>query len=190
MVFGDTYLSQLELESVGFRRVGLNVKLHRRASIYGVENISFGNNVRIDDFCVIVATGPTDIGNYVSIHNFCFLGTRHGLVLEDFVTIAPGVKLFTASDDYSGEFLTGPTVPREFTGGSSGKVFLRKHVIVGAGSVVLPDCTIGEGCSIGALSLVNRNLDPWGVYGGVPVRRLKERQKKLLNMECRLLASA
>lgn len=172
-----------ELRNAGFRHVGVNVKVHQRASLYCVENISLGNHVRIDDFAVVVATRPVAIGNYVSIHNFCYLGGSQGIVLEDFVTLAPGSKLFSASDDYLGEYLTGPVVPRELTGGRKGPVCLKKHVIIGAGSVVLPACTLGEGVAVGALSLVTDDLQPWGVYAGIPVRRLKERSQILLGLE-------
>ena len=56
-------------------------------------------------------------------------------------------------------------------------------MIIGTQSVILPDVTIGEGSSVGAMSLVNRSLEPWGVYFGVPARRLKERSKDLLELE-------
>jgi galactoside O-acetyltransferase len=186
MQLGGKYLTGSDLTKAGFRRLGHHVKIHDRASIYGTENISLGNNVRIDDFTIIIATGPVEIGDYVSIPNFCFLGAKQGLVMEDFVTLAPGVKIFTSSDDYSGARLTGPIVPQQFTGGKAGKVHLRKHVIAGAGSVILPGCTLGEGCSIGALSLVVNDLEPWGVYAGIPVKRLKDRKKDLLALEKQL----
>jgi len=180
---GGRYLTEVELREAGFRSFGCNVKVHERASLYGVENISMGDHVRIDDFAVVIATGPVAIGNYVSVHNFCYIGGSNGISLDDFVTLAPGSKLFSASDDYLGEYLTGPVVPRELTGGKKGPVRLKRHVIIGAGSVVLPSCTLGEGVAVGALSLVNRDLQPWGVFGGVPVRRLKERSQNLLNRE-------
>lgn len=180
---GGEYYTEAELQSLGFRSLGKDVKVHSRASLYGIENISLGNHVRIDDFVVIIATGDLDIGNHVSIHNFCFLGAKYGLILQDFVTLAPGVKIFTASDDYSGEMLTGPTLLQKFTGGKRGKVILEKHVIIGSGTVILPGCKIGEGCSIGALSLVKTDLISWGIYGGIPVSRLKERKKDLLLLE-------
>src|SRR5262245_27285137 len=164
MNLGDTYYPESVLQAAGFRRLGRNVKVHARASIYGTENICLGDDVRIDDFAIIIATGPVEIGDHVSIPTFCFLGGRNGIVLEDFVTLAPGVKIFTASDDYLGDKMTGPTLSAEFTGGMSGSVVLRRHSIVGAGSVILPGCTLGEGCSVGALSLVPRDLERWNVY--------------------------
>ncbi|MEW6237344.1 MAG: acyltransferase [Candidatus Omnitrophota bacterium] len=186
MNLGGEYLTENELKNYGFRRLGKNIKIHNRASVYGVENISLGDHVRIDDFTIIIATGPLEIGHYVSIPNFCFIGAKYGLVMEDFVTLAPGVKIFTSSDDYSGEFLSGPIVPPEMTGGKKGKVTLGKHVLIGAGSVVLPACALGEGCSVGALSLVNKDLEPWGVYAGVPAIRLKDRRQDMLEWEKKL----
>ncbi|GDY18981.1 galactoside O-acetyltransferase [Verrucomicrobiota bacterium] len=186
MNLGGRYLTEEDLRNAGFKHLGRNVRIHERASVYGAENISLGNHVRIDDFSILIATGQLIIGDHVSIPNFCFLGAKFGLTMEDFVTLAPGVKIFTASDDYSGERLTGPTVPTEWTGGRKGAVVLRRHVILGAGSVVLPGCTLGEGAAVGALSLVKEDLEPWGVYAGTPVRRLHARQRELLKLEMEL----
>jgi galactoside O-acetyltransferase len=177
---GGSYRTEAELREAGFLAVGTNVRIHERASVYGVENIRLGNDIRIDDFCVIIATGPLNVGNYVHVPNFCWIGSAHGVDLHDFVSLAPGVKIFSSSDDYSGERLTGSVVPRELTGGTKGKVTVGRHVIVGAGSVILPGCRVGEGCAVGALSLVNKDLEPWGIYAGIPVRRLKDRRTDLL----------
>jgi galactoside O-acetyltransferase len=180
---GDTYHSESTLRSAGFRHLGRNVKIHARASIYGTENIALGDNVRIDDFAIIIATGQVVIGAHVSIPNFSFLGARNGITLEDYVTLAPGVKIFTASDDYHGDKMTGPTLPADLTGGKAGPVVLKRHTIVGAGSVILPGCTLGEGSAVGALSLVSCDLQPWGVYAGIPVRRIEDRRRELLKLE-------
>jgi galactoside O-acetyltransferase len=42
---------------------------------------------------------------------------------------------------------------------------------------------------VGALSLVTRSLEAWGVYVGAPARRVKTRSKKLLELEKELLES-
>lgn len=89
MTLGGRYLTEDDLRDAGFKRLGRNVKVHERASLYGVENISLGDNVRIDDFSIIIATGECIIGNHVSIPNFCSLGAKFGLELDDFVTLAP-----------------------------------------------------------------------------------------------------
>jgi len=179
---GFYYCSE-QLREFGFKYVGKNVRIHSRASIYCPENIELGDNIRIDDYTVVVATGPLRVGSYVNITNFCYLGSREGIYLDDFVTLAPGVRIFSVSDDYLGHKLTNITVPPAYAGGDQGKVRLSKHVIVGTQSVILPGLNIGEGVSVGACSLVKSSLKPWGVYAGIPARRIKERVKDLLKYE-------
>lgn len=183
MNLGGYYYSEEELGKAGFKHIGKNVKIHNRASIYGTENITIGDNVRIDDFTIIIATGPLVLGSYVSIHNFCFIGSKYGVRLDDFVTFAPGVKVFSSSDDYSGECMTGVMVPPEYTGGDKGQVTLGRHVIVGAGSIILPGCMLGEGVAVGSLSMVKSSLDPWWVYSGIPAKKIKPRNKEILRFE-------
>ena len=47
------FYSEEELIQMGFGSVGTNVLLSTKAAVYGVKNIHLGDNVRIDDFCVI-----------------------------------------------------------------------------------------------------------------------------------------
>jgi acetyltransferase-like isoleucine patch superfamily enzyme len=186
--FAGFYYSSEELREFGFKGVGANVRIHSKASVYCPENIELGDNVRIDDFVTIIATGPLQIGSFVNITNFCFLGSRNGIRLGDFVTLAPSVKLFSVSDDYSGLGLTGAVVPRELTACTEGLVELGRHVIIGANSVVLPNVTIGEGASLGSCSLAKANLEPWGMYAGIPARRIRDRKRTILDLERRVVA--
>ena len=41
----------------------------------------------------------------------------------------------------------------------------------------MPGVTIGEGALVGANSLVDRNLKPWGIYHGNPVKLVGWREK-------------
>ena len=54
------YLDEIQLKEMGFKSVGENVKISDKASFYGCDNISIGNNVRIDDFCVFSAGSFSD----------------------------------------------------------------------------------------------------------------------------------
>jgi len=47
-------------------------------------------------------------------------------------------------------------------------------------SVVLPGVTVGVGSSVGAMTLCNKDLEPWGMYVGIPARRIKERSREIL----------
>lgn len=184
------YLTEDDLKDFGFKSIGKNVKISSDARIYGQQNISIGNNVRIDDFVTLSAfTGYIHIGNFVYIARGCHLSGTMGIVLNDFCTLAANNIIYSASDDYSGEFLTGQTLPKEYIKYLGGEVNLGKHVIIGSSVTILGPCKIGEGCSIGAKSLVLKDLDEWGIYVGMPVKRLKDRKKTLLELEKKFLNS-
>lgn len=176
------YLNETELLEMGFKYLGINVKISDKASIYSPELITLGDNSRIDDFCVI--SGKVVIGQYCHITPSCLVaGGAPGIFFSDFCTLAYGVKIFSQSDDYSGATLTNSLIPKKYKNEICKKVNVNRHVIIGAGSIVFPGVNIGEGCAIGAMTLVNRSTIPWGVYVGIPARRIKERQKDLLELE-------
>lgn len=47
----------------------------------------------------------------------------------------------------------------------------------------MPNLTIQEGSVVGAMSFVNKTLEPWGIYAGIPVYKLKDRSKRLLELD-------
>lgn len=184
MHMGERFYTDEELARYPFRRLGRNVKIKRNAGLFFVENISVDDDSRIDDFTIIVASRePITIGKNVHIASHCYISGSDGFTMEDFTGMSPGVLIFTSSDDYTGGKLTNPTLPRHLIGGPCGPVTLKKHVLIGAGSVVLPNVTIGTGSTVGSLSLVKKSLDEWGIYCGSPVRRLRDRKKDLLKLE-------
>jgi dTDP-4-amino-4,6-dideoxy-D-glucose acyltransferase len=180
-------LNQQQITDMGFASVGNNVMLSDKASYYNCGNIRLGNNVRIDDFCVLSAgKGGIIIGNYVHVAVYSSIIGGGKIVLEDFSNLSSRVSIYSSSDDYSGAALTNPTVPKEFTNVQHANVTVCRHVIIGAGSVILPGVTIEEGAAIGALSLVKKDCKSFGIYVGVPVNRIRNRQRDLLELETKL----
>jgi galactoside O-acetyltransferase len=108
-------------------------------------------------------------------------------MLDDFSGLAFGCHVFTSSDDYSGISLTNPTVPQKFKNITNGKIRIGRHVIIGTGSIVFPGVEIADGCSVGAITVVTKSTEPWGIYVGNPARRIKERSKELLALEATYL---
>ncbi|MEE4659589.1 MAG: acyltransferase [Halieaceae bacterium] len=186
--FNPGYYTEGDLESVGFRSLGENVRIAKNTTIVGVQNITIGSNVRIDGYSTIIAgdSGWLRVGSYVHIGGYCYLSAGDGIGLDDFSGLSQGVRIYSRTDDYSGEYLTNPTVPEQYTGVRRGAVELGRHVIVGSGTVILPALTLGEGSAVGALSLVTKSLDPWCVFSGRPARRLKTRSKRILELEKKL----
>jgi len=176
------FLSDAQVMALGFKRVGRNVRISDKASIYNPEAMELGDHVRIDDFCVV--SGRVVFGRNVHVAVFCNIaGAEVGVQLDDFAGLAYGCHVFAQSDDYSGHTMTNPTVPAAYKQETRAPVRIGRHCIVGCKSVVLPGVELGEGCAIGAMSLVNRSTDPWSICHGTPARKMGERRRDLLLLE-------
>jgi galactoside O-acetyltransferase len=176
-----SFYSNAELKELGLKSIGENVLLSKKASIYG-NDITLGNNIRVDDFCIL--SGKINIGNYVHIGAGSYLfGGEKGITMEDFAGCSQHVCIYATSDDYSGKSLTNPTVPDKFKKLNEGEVVIEKYVIIGAGSIVLPSVTVKEGAAIGALSLVDKSTDQWKIYFGSPAIPINNRNRKILELE-------
>jgi len=53
---------------------------------------------------------------------------------------------------------------------------------VGAGSIILPGVTLHEGAAVGAMSLVNKDIEAWSIYAGVPAVFRKKRNRDIINL--------
>ena len=178
------YYTNKELNKLGFKSLGDNVRVSRKASIYGACRIEIGPNTRIDDFSVLSAgENGICIGRNVHIAVMNSLIGKGKIEIGDFCNLSSRVSIYSSSDDYSGEYMTNPTVHEIFKKTDHRDVLLARHVIVGSGSVILPGVTISEGVAIGALSLVKSDLAPYGIYAGSPLKRIKDRSRRLLGLE-------
>ena len=175
------YLSEEQLNAMGFKNLGINVKISDKASIYNCEQITIGDHSRIDDFCVI--SGKVTIGQYCHITPMCLLaGGIPGIILHDFVTVAYGVKIFSQSDDYSGNTMTNSLIPTKYKNEYKAEVIVEKYSIIGANSTILPGVNVAEGSSIGAMTLILKSTAPWGIYLGIPGKRVKDRSREMLKL--------
>jgi galactoside O-acetyltransferase len=178
--------SRDELLSLGFRGLGDDVRLSRKASVYGADKITIGSHVRIDDFCVLSAgKGGIVFGDYIHFAVYSSIIGAGAVTLEDFVNISARVGIYSSNDDYSGSAMTNPMVPSQYTNVQSADILICRHSIIGCGSIILPGVTVGEGVAVGALSLVKHDCIAFGMYSGVPARRLRERKKDFCELESR-----
>lgn len=182
----SSFYTEAELMEMGFKYIGKNVKISRKTSIYDISNISVDDNTRIDDFALL--SGHIKIGKHVHIAAYAALfAGKAGIEVEDFCGLSARCNVYAASDDYSGQALTNPTVPEQYKLITSKKVIFKKHALIGAGCTVFPGVIVGEGASVGAMSLITKDVNPWMMYVGVPAKELRPREKALLQLEERLL---
>lgn len=182
----NSFYNDKELETLGFQFLGPGVKISKKASIYNAQDISIGADSRIDDF--VILSGNIKIGRnvHISAYTGIFAGDA-GVTVGDFSCLSSRCNVYAISDDYSGQAMTNPTIPEKYRLVTQKPVVIGRHVLVGAGSLIMPGVILEEGASFGAMSFINSNAKPWTMYVGIPVRELRPRDKNILFLEKQFL---
>lgn len=139
--------------------IGKNTKIWHYAQIrQGVhigENCILGKSVYVDlDVC---------IGSNVKIQNRASI--YHGATIEDGVFIGPHVVL---TNDKNPRAIDENDNLKSDADWVAGKIVIKKGASIGAGSIILPDVTIGEYAMIGAGSVVTKNVPDYALVYGNP----------------------
>jgi len=97
------------------------------------------------------------IGKETDIGAFTYINALHGVTIEDDVQIGSHCSIYSIStiDD------------------TRGPVTLKRNCRIGAHSVILPGVTVGENSTVGAMSLVTRDIPANVIAVGIPARVLK-----------------
>ncbi len=178
----NSFLSENELSQIPFSKIGKNVHISRHCSIYGAEKIELGENVRIDDFCIL--SGKIRIDNNIHIAAYSALyGGEAGINVSNYANISSRVCIYAVSDDYSGGSMTNPTIPDRYKHVINEPVYIGRHVIIGSGCIILPGVRLEEGTALGAMSLCKQSTQPWKIYAGIPAKIIKDRSRELLKYE-------
>jgi len=132
--------------------------------------VTIGRNFKIWENCVIsVGKGRIEIGNNGLIGVGSFLNAGNNLIhIGDGVAIAPHCMIFSYSHHYSEE----KVVSESFL---EADVTIEDDVLIGAGAIVLPGVTVGKGSIIAAGAVVNGDISPYSIVGGVPAKLIKLR---------------
>lgn len=109
------------------------------------------------------------IGKNSAINRGCYLDGRGKITIGDNVSISPEVHLITADHD-----INDPNFKYK-----SSMISIMDFVWIGTRAIVLPGVKIGEGAVIAAGAVVNKNIPPYEVWGGVPAKKIKNRNMNL-----------
>ena len=166
------------------KHCGKNVIIGKTVRIRYPHLVSIGDNCIIDDFTYISTALELEGYNHISAGCKIIGGSSSKLVMKPFSTFSPNVVVAAGSDDYLSGIAT-PMVDIEFKGNVEySNVIIGRHSIIGSGSVILPNIIVNDGATVGALSLVNKNLEEWCLYAGIPAKKIKNRSKdKILQLE-------
>jgi acetyltransferase-like isoleucine patch superfamily enzyme len=138
-----------------FESCGRDATFFPLNSEFGFENISVGRRVFIGPFAYFRAThGKIKIGNHV--------------MFGPSVYILGGNHIF----DHCGEYMIDLKKTADH---SDEPVIIDDDTWIGARATILSGVTIGEGAVIAAGCVVNRDVPPYEIHGGVPNRKIGER---------------
>lgn len=146
------------LPSHNLRRLALRLlgmRIGKDCAIYG------GSEVR--------APWSIELGNFVSLGHRAVLDGRGGLVIGDCVNLSSEVMLWTNQHDYRQDDFPITAAP----------ITIEAYAWLGPRVIVLPGVTVARGCVIGAGAVVTRDTEPFGLYAGVPARRIGERPQNM-----------
>ena len=174
-----------------FKKIGENVEIGENVFFRYPHLVEIGDNVIIDEFCYF--TTELTIGSHVHIGPQCTVigGSKSKFIMEDFTGLAAGCRIICASDNYLGDGMTNPTIPKEFHATVTySKVIMKKHSLLGTNCVVHPGITIMEGAIAGSATLITKDLNSWTVNIGIPSKEIKLRKKEtILKFEADFLKS-
>lgn len=145
-------------------KIGTNVRIYSSASFIGVGKLEIGDDVHIGGQVLMTITEGTTLK----------IGSR--------IDIGPRVMILTGTHEINPLRAPDPnaTEKHAWDGHAAGKgaskpVTIEDGVWLGAGSVILPGNTVGEGSVIGAASVVTKSIEPWSVAVGCPAKVIRRR---------------
>ncbi len=136
-------------ENCRFER-GLNI--HRPLGKKPFENLIISNNVYLG-------------------HN-TLIDLSRKVTLKDNVIIASGCQIWTHASHFEGDSLANYKYSENF-----GAVIVNEGAMIYSGVIITHGSVVGEFSKVGANSLINKNLEAQGFYGGVPIRKIILKKK-------------
>lgn len=172
-----SFLSEKELNEIGLKNFGKNVFISKKASIYMPELVEIGNNVRIDDFCIL--SGKIKLKNNIHISAYCALyggnEENSGIIINNNSGCSARTTLYSITDDFRNAKRIGVMQKKEDRIIISGKIILEENVQIGAHSLVFPNVTIGCGSVVYAMSLIKEDIPPQCIYAGIPAHKIADK---------------
>lgn len=162
-----------------FFRSKKNIYIGKKVHIYPSADIDckYGGIINIGDFSeilngVLILTygGSINIGKYVSINPYTIIYGHGGISIGNNVLIAAHCILIPSNHNF-----TRMDIPIGDQGSTNLGIKIEDDVWIGAGCKILDGVKIGKGAIIAAGSVVNKNILPYEIVGGVPCKHIKFR---------------
>lgn len=140
--------------------------------------IAVGEKSTIDAFVKIKFTGGSGdirIGNDSHINSGCVLYSGNGITMGDYVMVAANCTFAPVNHQYD-----RTDIPMRIQGfrPSKGGIVIENDVWIAAGCVILDGAIIRQGAIVAANSVVNGELEEYGIYAGAPAKLVSQRVRR------------
>ena len=162
---------------------GKDVRFYPLCKIIHAQNAELDNNCQLFDYVFIDAGKSLKIGKFSTITWYVLIEGGANTAIGDRVFIGPGSKVLTSTYKLHGLYSI-EHLPDECRATEYGDIIIKDDAYIGANCTILPGVTIGEGAVVGANALVNKDLEPWGIYVGSPCKKIGDRRKPSKEAEC------
>jgi acetyltransferase-like isoleucine patch superfamily enzyme len=159
------------------KRLGNGVKIFPLVKIVKGSVVEIDDGTQIDDFTFINGGNGVRIGKFNHIASFVSVVGGGELLTGDYVGIATGARLITGTHHYGDGRRICPLIPEEEQCVIRGKIVLEKDVFIGANAIIHPNVTVGEGAIVSSGGIVLKDIEPWTINVGAPVRVIGQRPK-------------
>lgn len=152
--------------------INVHAKINR-SSIIEIKNggkIQIGNSEILENVIIQTYGGDIVIGDHCSINASTIIYGHGGTKIGSNVLIAGGCMIIPANHMFQ-----NINIPISKQGLSLGEIIINDDVWIGHGCTILSGVNIGSGSIIAAGSVVNKDVEPFSIYGGVPAKKLKDR---------------
>jgi acetyltransferase-like isoleucine patch superfamily enzyme len=176
---------------------GRNVTFGTNVVLRHPGKIRIGDDVAIDDGCVLDAKGSgnrgIDIGSRVFLGRHTLLACKDGdIALEDGVNISYNCTVFSASSVRIGRetllaaycYVVGgghdfdrPDLPVVQQARPSQGILVGPGSWLGAGAIVLDGVTVGPSAIVGAHAVVTQDVPAFAIVAGAPARVVRDRRQ-------------
>lgn len=142
-----------------FRKMGGRIEMGRDCQIHhGAMLMTYGGHIVL--------------GDYVSVGPYTILYGHGGLDIGNYVRIAAHVTVIPANRSFSPDAVILHQAEERLG------IRVGDDVWIGNGARILDGITIAKGCVIGAGAVLTRSTEEYGIYGGVPARKIGDRRTK------------
>lgn len=138
------------------------MKIHPKAIIYGGFEIRSPWNIKLGR--CIVGVGA-------------LLDGRNGIEIEDDVCLAQNVYIYTEQHDLNDPWFR--------CNDKGGMVKIKKRAWISSRTTILPKVEVGEGSVLASGAIATKSLESYGVYAGIPAKKISERNRNLEYELCR-----